>query len=138
VLSSGRYLPPTTIRVLVDKQGKDYAEKLSHAVIGQLQITVDKNTANQVVRSQTPILRDMVQASEAVAQEKAPAILATAHAQTKESLSREIDRLKALQQVNPNVREEEIQYFEQLWALLSEALETASPRLDAVRVIVAT
>jgi ATP-dependent helicase HepA len=138
VLQSGRYLPPTIIRVLVDKQGKDYADKLSHAAIGQLQITVDKNTANQVVRSQTAILRNMVRSSETLAQQRAPSILESAHAQTRETLSREIDRLKALAQVNPNVRDEEIAYFEQQWALLSEALETASPRLDAVRVIVAT
>jgi ATP-dependent helicase HepA len=138
VLQSSRYLPPTTIRVLVDKHGNDYADKLPHAVISQLQIKVDKNTANQVVHNQAMFLRNMVQASESLAQAKAPGILATAHVQTRESLSREIDRLKALQQVNPNVRDEEIEHFEQQWALLNEALATASPRLDAVRVIVVT
>jgi len=38
--------------------------------------------------------------------------------------------------VNPNVRDEEIRYFEEQWMALSLALESASPRLDALRVIV--
>ncbi len=50
----------------------------------------------------------------------------------------EIERLKALQQVNPNVRDEEIQFFKQQLQQLIDALKSSNLRLDAVRVIVAT
>lgn len=50
----------------------------------------------------------------------------------------EIECLKAPQQVNPNVRDEEIQFFEQQLAQLTGALKSSNLRLDAVRVIVAT
>lgn len=50
----------------------------------------------------------------------------------------EIERLKALRQVNPNVRDEEIQFFEQQLQQLTGALKSSNLRLDAVRVIVAT
>ncbi len=45
---------------------------------------------------------------------------------------------KALSLVNPNVRAEEIQFFEQQLEMLTEVLDSASLRLDALRVIVAT
>ncbi|UJP04105.1 MAG: hypothetical protein LZF85_06665 [Nitrosomonas sp.] len=50
----------------------------------------------------------------------------------------EIECLKALQQVNPNVRDEEIQFFKQQLQQLTGALKLSNLRLDAVRVIVAT
>ena len=46
--------------------------------------------------------------------------------------------LRALQKINPNVRDEEIVFFEQQLATLSRVLESAALRLDALRVIVAT
>jgi len=46
--------------------------------------------------------------------------------------------LKALKKVNPNVRDEEITFFETQWQMLEQVLDSAAPRLDALRVIVAT
>jgi len=53
-------------------------------------------------------------------------------------LTREIDRLRALRQVNPNVRDEEIEYLERQQELITGILESATLRLDAVRVIIST
>ncbi|OQW40989.1 MAG: hypothetical protein A4S08_02980 [Proteobacteria bacterium SG_bin4] len=50
----------------------------------------------------------------------------------------EIERLKALRQVNSSVRDEEIQFFEQQLQQLTGALESSNLRLDAIRAIVAT
>jgi len=49
-----------------------------------------------------------------------------------------VDRLKALRRVNPNVREEEIAFFEVQQKALVKAIDNAVPRLDALRVIVTT
>jgi ATP-dependent helicase HepA len=53
-------------------------------------------------------------------------------------LTREIERLKALSKVNHNVRKEEIDYFEEQLQILDKALDAASLRLDALRVIITT
>ena len=54
------------------------------------------------------------------------------------TLHKEVHRLKALRLVNPNVRAEEIEFFEQELRNLSEIMASTSLRLDAIRVIVAT
>ena len=61
-----------------------------------------------------------------------------AHAQTINTLQKEVGRLKALRRVNPNVREEEIAFFEMQQKALIKAIDYAVPRLDALRVIVTT
>jgi ATP-dependent helicase HepA len=50
----------------------------------------------------------------------------------------EIERLQALARVNPNVRAEEIEFMELQREALAIALDSASFRLDALRVVVAT
>jgi ATP-dependent helicase HepA len=49
----------------------------------------------------------------------------------------EVNRLKALAQVNPNVRPEEIEFLEDRLRLLSSAIESSQIRLEAVRLIIA-
>lgn len=44
----------------------------------------------------------------------------------------------ALSKVNPNIRGEEIAYFEKQLAALTDVIDAANIRLDAIRVIVAT
>ena len=135
-LNSARYLPPTCIRVLIDQSGQRHDDALLHTAVNHTRQNVDRETAAQVIRSQLDILKQMAKASEAQAGQEAPTILREALGKTRDTLQGEIQRLKALQRVNPNVRDEEIRYFEEQWAALSLALESASLRLDALRVIV--
>jgi ATP-dependent helicase HepA len=83
------------------------------------------------------LIKDLLQRGETLVKEKSPALVATARKKTQHMLQPEIDRLKALHGVNPNVREEEIRYFESQLAAVTEALDSASPRLDGLRVMVA-
>ena len=136
-LQSARYLPPTAIRVVIDQDGRRHDEELPHETINRMRETVDRETASQVIHSQIEVLRAMAKAGEVAAHDKAPAILDEALARTRATLEGEIQRLRALQRVNPNVRDEEIEFFERQLAALTQALESASLRLDAVRVIVA-
>lgn len=136
-LQSSRYLPPTTIRVLLDEQGQSHEQQLPHAIINQHQTLVDAGTAKQVIQAKEPVIRALIEKCEAHANKQAPEILATAHQQTKHTLATEINRLKALQLVNPNIREEEIYFFEKQLRVLTEVLESATLRLDAIRVMVA-
>ncbi len=137
-LQSNRYLPPTMIRILVDQRGKEYSKTLTRDVIKQLRIAVESEVAQKVIRSQIAVIRNLVGIAEKQVLMQAPDILEAAHQQTKQTLQKEINRLKALKQVNPNVRDEEITFFETQWRVLDEVLDSAVPRLDALRVIVAT
>jgi ATP-dependent helicase HepA len=84
------------------------------------------------------VLRDLLKVCEQQAAIRAPALIATASGQGRQALRVEIDRLRALSRINPSVRHEEIAFFEQQLQLLENVLQAISPRLDALRVLVAT
>jgi ATP-dependent helicase HepA len=137
-LHSNRYLPPTTIRVVVDEQGRNHATELSHTFINQTRMPVDAATAGKIVAARERVIRTLLDAGERLAQAQVPEIRAAAHSHSQHTLLTEINRLKALRRVNSNVRDAEIRFFEQQLEALGAALNHASLRLDALRVIVAT
>ena len=135
-LQSQRYLPPTTVRVVMDERGNDQSETLTHDAINQAGTRVDASTAAQVVRAKQEVLKTLLERCEQYAQQQAPEIFNSAHAQAEEILMREVNRLKALQRVNPNVRDAEIEFFEQQLYALNQLIDATRLRLDALRVIV--
>jgi len=137
-LQASRYLPPTTLRVVIDSEGKDRAAEPAFARITPAGDAVDAETAGRIVRAYTEELREMIKAAEQQAKKRSPEILEQTHAQTKSTLLKEVDRLKALRLVNPNVRDEEVAFFEGQWKALEQVLDSVVPRLDALRVIVTT
>ncbi len=137
-IQTSRYLPATTIRTLSNHSGQNLTNRISHELINESRLHVDRETAKKVIRTQEETLREMIAQNEKLAQAEAPAILDKAHQQTRQTLETEINRLKALHEVNPNVREEEIHFFEHEWQKLDQLLDSTSLRLDAIRVIVST
>lgn len=137
-LQSLRYLPPTVLRVVTDTQGRDLSAALSHEKINAELGVVDAETSAQIVRGQADVLKQILQQANRIAENNSKQTIESAHRQTREALSGEINRLRALKQVNPNVRDEEIEFFEHQWQALNKAIDSAQPRLDAVRVVVAT
>jgi ATP-dependent helicase HepA len=137
-LQTSRYLPPTAMRFVLDKKRKNYHADLSAAYIDKHGIFIPQETAVQIIRSHGQDIRNMVSASDHLAQQQAPAIIDSAHKHAGTALNQEINRLKALQRFNPNIRKEEIDFFESQLAALNQVLDAASPRLEAVRVVVTT
>jgi ATP-dependent helicase HepA len=137
-LQSSRYLPPTMIRVVCDERGADHHLKLSHKTINEGRQFVDRGVGNKVVKAKKKILKAMLQRSEKFAELKSAKLLELAQENASNTLTTEINRLKALSKVNPNIRTEEIQYFEKQLSMLTDVIDAANIRLDAVRVIVAT
>lgn len=137
-LQSNRYLPPTMIRVVCDERGADHNLKLPHKKVNDGCQFVDKGIGNKIVKAKKKILKAMLQRSEKFAELKSAKLLIQAQQNAKDILLKEINRLKALSKVNPNIRTEEIDYFEKHLSMLTEVIDGANIRLDAVRVIVAT
>jgi ATP-dependent helicase HepA len=137
-LNTDRYLPATTIRIVLDEELIQYQDNLSHGQIERNTVVVDRETAAKVIKAKLDELKKLTQRCEEQAQLQAPAILADAHKQASRLLTKEINRLKALSKINQNVRLEEIDYFECQLQALDKALDNASLRLDALRVIIGT
>jgi len=137
-LQTNRYLPPTMIRVVCDERGADHNTKLPHKNINTSRQMVDVGVGNKIVKAKKKILKAMLQRSEKYAELKSAKILELSQANADDVLTKEINRLVALSKVNPNIRAEEINYFKKQLSAITEVIDTANLRLDAVRVIVAT
>ena len=136
---AGRYhLPPALIRIVLDEQGGQHDENLTPALISAHNVTVDTETARQVIQAREPVLRTLLQDCVQLAEARAPDIIDHASQGSRQALQNELERLRALLRVNSSIRREEVEFFERQQQLLTDTLRSASPRLDAVRVMVAT
>ena len=80
----------------------------------------------------------MIEQSEGLAQAQVDLIVEDAVRRMREEQGNELDRLVALSAVNPNIRQQEIDYLKLSMANLHSYLEDARLRLDAVRVALVT
>lgn len=135
---SHRYLAPTTIRVLMDESGKRYDHLLDSEQIDSLQQKVDKSTAFKIVKARETVIKNMLKGIEQLIQVQMKDVVQQAHEKSLHMLSMEIERLQALQLLNGNVREQEIDFYQQQLKAVDMIIDKADMRLDGVRVIVAT
>ena len=132
-----RFFPTTSIRVVIDEGGRDHAEAANLELALQQTQRVDHDTAIRIVKARQGELTQMLAFAELGADTRVPGLIAEARDNGRELLGHEVDRLVALQQVNPGVRDEEIEFFKEQLEHFEIALQHARLRLDAVRVIVA-
>lgn len=132
-----RYFPNTSIKVVIDESGQDHATRFDLESETRQSQRVDRDTAIKVVKARQSELAQMLEFAELVADTQVPGLVESARANGRDLLGHEIERLIALQKVNPGVRDDEIAFFRDQLNHFEAALEHARLRLDAVRVIVA-
>lgn len=134
-LHADRFLPATPLRVVVDGAGKDVTASALSALAranlseGPLYELLDHETVRERIE-------DMVRAAETVARRESRPVIETAARGLQQQMTREIERLRALAAVNPNVRPAEIEGLEREYAELRKAVGQARVRLDSVRLVV--
>ena len=132
-----RYFPNAGITIVIDEAGRDHAGNAAfEASLRQAQ-RVDQDTAIKIVKARQEELTRMLAEAETVAVLQVVDLIAEARERGRSLLGHEIDRLSALQQVNPGVRDDEIEFFRGQLEHFEHALGHARLRLDAVRVMVA-
>jgi ATP-dependent helicase HepA len=133
-LHADRFLGPTPLRVVVDTRSRLVPSESLEA-LDQAE-TEDLRVHELLENSQFhAILDGMVGVAQAHAEAAARPVIAAATARMEQVLGAEIDRLKALAAVNPNVRAEEVRATEAQRSELKDQLARARLRVDAVRVI---
>jgi len=136
-LQADRYLPTTSIRILVDERGQDLTKVIRNNEIIATE-AIKKKIARQIVKVKEQALREMIKQAEHQCQKQTPQLLQSAREASQQTLVNEIDRLRALAQINPNIREEEIDFYTQQLKSLDSIFNTVSPRLDSLRTIIVT
>ena len=131
-----RFLPPTPVRLLVDRKGVNLADKVEFESFNRQLNAVNRHNGSKLVNAVQQDVHAILQLAEPQAAEAARKLIDAARAEADEKLSAELERLEALKAVNPNIREDEIAALESNRSEVLASLNDAGWRLDALRLIV--
>ena len=137
VLNLPATLPTQNIRIFISEQGHDLSERITAEMIMPHIERIDKNRARQVVKLRGEVISERYEEAQSIAQKNLADISMQAKERFTQQWEREIKRLKHLQAINPNVRDEEIERLEGLKAQGESALSNLSLVPDSIRVLVA-
>ena len=133
-----RFLPPTPIRLLLDKGGNNLAERVAFDALERQLTPVNRHLATKLVSASQSLIHSLIGQAEAVAAPLLADIVAEGRGRMEQTLGAELTRLQALKAVNPLVRDSEIEHLEQLQQDLSHLLNQTQLKLDAIRFVVVT
>jgi ATP-dependent helicase HepA len=137
-LQLGRYLPPTPIRLLLEKTGKNLGPNVPFDNFNRQLKPVGRQTAAKLVGALQSTIHPLIAKAEAYATAQLAQIQQDAQHKMTEALQAQINRLTALRAINPAVRPEEIAHVEQMQRELTDYIGKARLKFDAIRVIVAS
>ncbi|MCV3285127.1 RNA polymerase-associated protein RapA [Aeromonas veronii] len=133
-----RFMPPTPIRLLMDKNGQNLGEKVAFDAFNRQLTPVNRHLGSKLVTASQPVIHGLIGQGQAIAEALKAGIVDKARAQMAQTLQQDLDRLEALKAVNPNVRDSELDYLRNLQAELHHLIDQTQLKLDAIRFIVVT
>ena len=96
---------------------------------------VDKKTAYTIIKSKAEEIKTLMKTAEECANKELDRSISSNQSNLSNKIKSELERLKTLKQVNPNIRQEEIEYYESLLSIADKRLSESKLRLDSARVI---
>ncbi|GGP47741.1 RNA polymerase-associated protein RapA [Shewanella algicola] len=130
-----RYLPPTPIRILLDKNGLNMSDKVDYASFDKQLSAVNRHIASKLVNASQPILHPLFAKGEEHAKQALNDLVSDARAKMIQQLTGELERLEALKAVNPNIREDELDYIRNQMVELTDYMDNSQLQLDAIRMV---
>ncbi len=134
-LHAERFLPPTPIRLVVDRNAADLTLDHPTSVLSKSLRAAPIPAILDTVEVKHRLLPALFETTRALAEERGATLIREATHHLENCLGPEIERLKALSLVNPNVRANEIELATRQFELLRHHLGTARLRPDALRVV---
>lgn len=130
-----RFLPPTPLRSVVDHQGDDVTGEFPSSRLSGRLISGDRRWMDENPDVARLLVPRLMEKSLLLAEEQARSISRRARLAVDQTMNREISRLKALKQVNPMVRQDELDAAEAEQISLNQAIDSFRLRLDSLRLI---
>jgi ATP-dependent helicase HepA len=133
-----RYLPKTMKRIVVGSNGLDMTNILKPEHIASRLTYVKKPIALNIVEHGQEAIKSLIEKAEGLVIEHQETLVQESISDMRLHESNSLERLEALAQVNPNIRESEMTEQKERIADLTSHIERASFKLDAIRVILIT
>ncbi len=133
-----RFLSQSTLRIVVISDGTDLSERCTAEWMDNAIRHVPVATARKVVARLRDSIEQLADHANHICEQRKETIVAQARDTMRNEMDAEIERLRQLAKVNPNIRAEEIAALERNRESYGRHLDSAQLKLDAVRVAVAT
>jgi len=133
-----RYLPLTMVRIVIDHKLNDLSNILTEKHFNKLGQRVRRHSAQDFIRHARPKIIAMIKQAEQLAEKHESLVVETATAQMQNLQQAELQRLQALAEVNPNIRQDEIDHLSSETSELQHYLAATHIKLEALRVAVVT
>lgn len=137
-LEIGRYLDQSPLRSLITLDGRDLGKAISCENLTKLIKPISITQSAGVIRELRPKLVAALAELDKRAEAHVKHLQEMARAAAESSLHAEAQRLRSLGERNGSVRDDEVLAVEQLLTETTEAVLRAEPRLQGIRVVVAT
>jgi len=137
-LQADRYLNESFVRLVLDDKGRNLTSSLNEERFSEQAGRIPRATAQQLIRHARQNISQLIDDAKEVAAKKQTEIITDAVSSMKQKLTAEQQRLEALAKVNPNIRQQEIDYMVESQQLLTDYLQSAKLTLDSLRVAIVT
>jgi ATP-dependent helicase HepA len=133
-----RFLPPTPLRIVLNHKRKELTAEAPPELLATSLKEGDAAVLGAQMEEFGTLIPGMVRVTEIIAGKQTKPIIEAATARAREMLGGEVTRLEQLRALNPSVRLDEIEAAKRDLEHVQEQLAKATPRLDAVRLILAS
>ncbi|MCP3673676.1 MAG: RNA polymerase-associated protein RapA [Gammaproteobacteria bacterium] len=131
-----RYLPVQPIRMVFNTEGKDLSKVVSHENLNKMTTKLKMRVARPVVEQVRDQIEIMIDHSQVASELLLPAIIEQAKLAMQQSLGEELERLKSLQAINPNIRDGEIEFLQHQIDESCHYIDNAKLQMQAIRLII--
>ncbi len=130
-----RYLPPTPIRVLLDKEGNDLSGNVDFDDFDRRLSAVNRHIGSKLVTASQAQIHPLLPRARQAAEARLARLVDDARETMTAQITAELERLQALKAVNPNIRDEELDHLREQIQELSGYMNDCPLQLDAIRLV---
>ena len=129
-------MPLTVIRVVTDQFQNDLSKILTKDHMNRLAERVKGTMSKDIIRYARKQITELIKSAEDIASKEKEDIIENKIKNMIENQNLELDRLIALSKVNPNIRQEEIDYLKSTVTELERHIKQVQLKLDSIRVAI--
>lgn len=137
-LQTNRFITDSHLRLVIDERGRQHQESVPDREFNKLAGRIPRATAQELIRHARGQISGLIEHAEKAVVAPQEQIRQQALDAMHAELEAEQQRLQALAEVNPTIRQQEIDFLAQRRAQLADSIQSAELRLDAVRVAIVT
>jgi ATP-dependent helicase HepA len=135
-LQLDRFVPFTPIRILMDVNGKNLSKILDFNQLNGLCQPVKRHLGYPIIRQIQEPIESILKHSNQLAEQQMTESISQAQVEMKTHMLYELQRLQALQEINPAIRTEEITFIQDQITQNEHYMTNATLKLQAIRVVV--